>query len=134
MWYTLTLIVGIILIAIAMSILQKTLVFLKSSERAIGTVIELERINGSDGDTFQPVFKFKTRSNEEIIHRHISSSNPPGWKIGETVSIAYDANNPSNARVLTYLGTFLWVVILVAIAMPFIVIGGGYHISQSYLK
>ncbi|MEI9943253.1 MAG: DUF3592 domain-containing protein [Chitinophagaceae bacterium] len=134
MWYTLTLAVGIILLIISLSILRKSLAFLRSSERAVGTVIELERIRDSDGDTFKPIFKYKTISNQEFIYRPISSSNPPGWKIGEEATIAYDPNNPSVARLLTYFGTFSWTIILMAIAMPFIVVGGGYHLSQALLK
>ncbi len=134
MWYSLTLVIGVILLVIAMALMQKTLRFLKDSERTIGTVIELERIKDSDGDTFKPIFKFKTRQNQEIIHRHISSSNPSSWGIGDEVAIAYDYNNPTDARVLTYFGTFSWTIVLTAIAIPLIVVGGGYHIAQHYLR
>jgi hypothetical protein len=74
MWYTLTLAIGIILLAISLLKLKESLTFLRTSERAVGTVIELEKIAGSDGGhTFKPIFKFKTISNQEIIYRHISS-------------------------------------------------------------
>ena len=119
---------------ISLFILRESLAFIRTSERAVGTVIELEKVAGSDGDTFKPIFKFKTALNQEIIYRHISSSNPPGWKIGEEVTIAYDPNNPSVARLLTYFGTFSYTIVLMAIAMPLIVIGGGYHLSQFVLK
>ena len=134
MWYSITLTTGIILLVISLFILKESLAFLRTSERAIGTVIELEKIDGSDGDTFKPIFKFKTSLNQEITYRHISSSNPPGWEVGEEAIIAYDPNNPSVARLLTYFGTFSWSIVLMAIAMPLIVIGGGYHLAQHFLK
>jgi hypothetical protein len=134
MWYTLTLVVGITLLIISLLTLRESLVFLRKSERTVGTVIELERIDGSDGDTFKPIFKFKTSLNREIIYRHFSSSSAPNWKIGEEAMIAYDPNDPYVARLLTYFGTFRWTIVLMAIAMPLIVVGGGYHLSQAVLK
>ncbi|MET0461620.1 MAG: DUF3592 domain-containing protein [Chitinophagaceae bacterium] len=134
MWYTLTLIVGLVLLAISLFLLRESLAFLRSSERAIGTVIELKSISDSDGTTYKPVFRFKTNLGEEIVYTHHSSSNPPGWDIGDKATFAYDAGNPSVARLMTYFGTFNWTVILMSIAMPMIVIGGGYHLSQYVLK
>ncbi|MEO5682564.1 MAG: DUF3592 domain-containing protein [Chitinophagaceae bacterium] len=134
MWYTITLAVGLLLLVVALSKLQKTLSFLKMSERATGTVIELERVKDSDGDTFKPIFKFETKNHQQIIHRHIGSSNPSSWSVGDEVMIAYDSADPSEARVLTYFGTFSWTIILGAIAMPLIIVGGGYYVSLSYLR
>lgn len=134
MWYTVTLAIGIVLLIISLTKLKDSLAFLRNSERATGTVIELERINGSDGDTYKPIFKFKTSLNQETIYRHISSSDPPSWKIGDEATIAYDPSSPSEARLLTYFGTFSWTIVLMAVAMPLIVIGGGYHLSQIVLK
>jgi hypothetical protein len=134
MWYSVTLIAGIIILVISLFLLKEALVFLRTSERAIGTVIKLEKINNSDGDTFKPIFKFKTNLNQEIIYSHIASSNPPAWSIGEEATIAYNSNNPSSAKLLTYFGSFGYTIVVMAIAMPLIVIGGGYHIAQLYLK
>lgn len=134
MWYTLTLIVGVILLITSLVIFKRSLTFLRTSERAVGTVIQIETIHDSEGDTFKPVFRFKTNLNEEMIHKHLFSSNPSNWKIGEKAILAYDRNNPSSVRVLTYFGTFSWTIILMAVSMPLIVIGGGYHLSHYFLK
>jgi hypothetical protein len=134
MWYSVTLIVGIIILVISLFLLKEALGFLRTTERAVGTVIKLEKINNSDGHTFKPVFKFKTSLNQDIIYSHIASSNPPAWSVGEEATIAYNPNNPSSAKLLTYFGIFGFAIVLMAIAMPLIVIGGGYHIAQFYLK
>jgi hypothetical protein len=110
------------------------LAFLKKSERSVATVIEMVTVSDSDGSTYKPVFKFKTALGQEIIHRHNTSSSPPTWKVGEETTIAYELDNPSRARLLTYFGTFSWTIVLMAIAMPMIVIGGGYYLSQAVLK
>ncbi|MEO5890398.1 MAG: DUF3592 domain-containing protein [Ferruginibacter sp.] len=134
MFYSISLTVGIILLALSLIIFKKSLAFIKQSDRAIGTVIELERISDTDGVTFKPIFKFKTSTNQEIIYRHISSSSPSNWDVGEQATIAYDPNIPTKARLLTYFGTFSWTIVLMAISMPLIVIGGGYYVAQAFLK
>lgn len=134
MWYSITLNIGILLLAISLFLLKETLVFLKTTERAVGTAIEIIRTGDSDGPRYKPVFSFKTNTNQEVTYRHIVASSPPGWQIGDKATIAYNANNPSVARLLTYFGVFHWSIVLMAIAMPLLVIGGGYYLSQWVLK
>lgn len=134
MFYTISLIVGIILLGVSLFLLKGSLAFLKSSERATATVIEMETVSGTDGNTYKPIFKFKTRHNQEIVFRKSSSSSPPSWKVGEEATIAYDINDPDKARLLTYFGTFIWTIVLMCIALPFIVIGAGYYLSRFVLK
>lgn len=134
MFYGISLAVGIVLLLISLFMFKESLAFIKASDRAIGTVIELERVDGTDGVTYRPVFKFNTNTNQEFIYRHGSSSSPPGWDIGEEATIAYDPDNPAKARLLTYFGAFSWTIILMALSMPLIVIGGGYYVAQTFLK
>ena len=134
MWYSITLAVGVTLLIISLLTLKKSLAFLRSSNRAIATVIELERISDSDGTSYKPVFKFKAATGQEVIYKQSSSSNPPGWEVGEEATIAYDANNPNEARLLTYFGAFSWTIVLMALAMPMLVVGGGYYLAQQFLK
>jgi hypothetical protein len=134
MFYGITLAIGLILLTISLFIFKESLAFIRKSERATGTVTEMVPVNGSDGVTYKPIFKFKTSTNQEVIYRHISSSSPPNWSVGEEATIAYDPNDPSVARLLTYFGTFSWTIVLMAIAMPLIVIGGGYYVAQLFLK
>ncbi|RYY52108.1 MAG: DUF3592 domain-containing protein [Chitinophagaceae bacterium] len=134
MFYSISLIVGIILLAASLFLFRQSLAFIKQSERATATVIELESITDNDGTTFKPIFRFKTSLNQEVHYRHISSTAPPSWKIGETAIVAYDPGNPEACRLLTYFGVFNWTIILMAIAMPLLVIGGGYFMMQQLLK
>lgn len=114
--------------------MKGTISFLKQSEKAVGRVIEVEKIDGSDGPTYKPIFKFKTTLNKEIIFRNPFSSSPPSFRLGDEATIAYDSNNPNKAKILTFFGSFGLSVILMAIAMPLIVIGGGYHLCQYFFK
>lgn len=134
MFYSITLTIGLILLVVSLFIFKESLEFIKRSERAIATVIELVAIKDSDGTTYKPVFKFKSRHNQEIIYRHIVSSSPANWYVGEEATIAYEPGDPMEAKLLTYFGVFRWTIILMAISMPLIVIGGGYYVAQSFLK
>jgi hypothetical protein len=99
----------------------------------LGRLLNQKR-DGTDGETYKPIFKFKTSTNQEVIYRHISSSSPANWYVGEEATIAYDPTNPTTARLLTYFGAFSWAIVLMAISMPLIVVGGGYYVAQTFLK
>lgn len=119
---------------ISVYLFRGSLRFLKNADRAIATVIEIETISDSDGSTYKPVFRFKTRFNEEKVYRRPYSSSPAGWKVGDEATLAYDANNPDNVKLITYFGSFGLSMVLMAIAMPLIIIGGGFIYCQQFLK
>jgi hypothetical protein len=128
MWYDVTLAAGIILLLISLPVLKASLRFLRVSKRATATVIELERISSSDGDTYKPIFKFETDTLQEIIYTPDSSSTPTIWRVGQKVKIAYDPHNPYSVKVLLFFGMFDWTIILIIAAVLLIIIGGGYHL------
>lgn len=134
MGYSITLIIGGVLALISLLLFNESLKFLKTTERAIGTVIELQEIKDSDGTTYKPVFRFKTLTNEEVIFKSSTSSSPSSWDVGDETLVAYPVKDPSKAKTVTYFGIFGWSIILMAIGLPFIVIGGGFYLAQQFLK
>jgi hypothetical protein len=48
--------------------------------------------------------------------------------------IVYHPDDPSTAKPLTYFGVFGWSILLMAVSMPLLVIGGGYYIAPYFLK
>ena len=134
MWYGIILAVGLVLAAIGLYLLKNSMSFIRNSERATGTVINLEPVRDSDGTTYRAVFRFHTMDRREVIYRQNGSSSPAAWTVGETAEFAYRPENPEGAKLLTYWGSFIGTVILLALAMPFIVIGGGYFLARPFLK
>ena len=134
MWYSITLIIGIVLALVSLFFFKKSLDFLKASNRAIATVVELQEISDSEGRSYKPVFEFKTVTNQVVRFMNATPSNPPAWYIGEETTIAYDSNDPAKAKVMTYFGTFNVSIVLLSIAMPLIVIGGGYFATKIFLR
>jgi len=112
----------------------ESLSFLRTSSRATATVRELETVKDSDGDTYRAIFRYYTASGQEFIYRQVSSSSPATWEVGEEATIAYDPNDPYKARLVTFFSMFGATTVLMAIAMPFIVFGLGYFLSQMVLK
>lgn len=134
MVYNIILLAGLILFGISLYFLKKSLDFLKSGTRTTAVVVQLHEKSDSDGRTWAPVFEYKTHQNQKIRYNYPISSSPAAWTVGEEAAVVYDPNNPENAKVLTYFGTFGRAVIFMAIALPMLLIGGGYYLSLSYLK
>jgi len=135
MGYNIALIIGIGLFITSIFLIRQRLAFIRDSEKTMGTVILLKKEKDSDGGTtYRPVFRFKTKTNQEIVFDHSVTSSPPSWSVGDDATIVYDPDNPDNARLYSYFGVFGVAAILMAVAMPLIVIGGGYHLANIVLS
>jgi hypothetical protein len=135
MLYNITLGVGVLIIVIALFVFKQSLNFLKTAQRAEAVVVDIKKkVGGKGGTMYTPVFGFKTLDNREITYTPNWSSSYTSWKIGDVATIAYDADNPEKVRLVTYFGAFSLAIILLAIAMPLIVVGGGYYLAQPFLK
>lgn len=134
MAYQITLIVGLILLSISIFLSYQAIEFIKHSEKVNGKVIELEKIyrTGNTKPSYKPVFEFITKSGEKIIFRSISSSNPPAWKVDETAIYAYKNEKPNDGKVVTFYGIFGWAIALACLAMPLLIIAGGFFATQTY--
>jgi len=134
MGYTFTLAIGILFLVFSLILFNRSVQFLQTGGRATATVIRLESTSGKKNSSVRPIFSFTTITNQEITYVHSVSSYPPAWKIGEQATIVYDQNKPERVKLLTYFGAFGWAIMLMAFAMPMIVIGGGYHLLQPYFR
>jgi hypothetical protein len=134
MWqYYLILGAGIVLFVAALLSFRNTLSFLKKAERSTATVTSL-RVYDSDGEVFSPLFTFRTRNNIEYTYELPEGTNPSAWSVGETETVIYDPDDPSSVELYTYFRIFAWPLILISIALPLLVIGGGYFIAAQFLK
>jgi hypothetical protein len=134
MGYNVVLVFGIILFAISMFLFRESLDFIKKGSRAVATVVDYKVQKDSDGDTYKPVFKFKTDAGEEIVYTHPFATSPKSWDLGEEVAISYDPSNPYHAKVLSYFSVFNWSIVCMVIAMVLLTISGGYYLTLPLLK
>jgi hypothetical protein len=78
-----------------------TVVFLEHSVRTTGTVIALEEHPDDEGAvSYSPTIRFIANGSAHTVHSKVSS-NPPGFDVGEPVSVRYRKGNPADARVVS---------------------------------
>lgn len=134
MAYRLTLIIGLILLAIAALILQRRLLFLNTGAKTIATVVDFELVNNRarrNSQSYRAVFSFITETNQ-IIKKKVHFGRTTRWYIGHREKIVYNRQHPHNSFVLIYPSTFASVIILTFIALPLIIIGAGYFLAQKF--
>lgn len=134
MFYPIALTIGFTLLLASLLTLKESLAFIRTGERANAVVTELREEKSDDGPTYRPIFTFTTKTGQRVTYSHTMTSSPAGWYVGEPAVVVYDPANTERVKLLTYFGAFLWTIILMALAMPFLVIGGGYYLSRHLLE
>lgn len=131
--YSIFVIVGVLLLAGAITALKRSLRFLKTAERSVGTVVQVvEKQDDNDGTLYYPVYEFPTSANETVTYRHNTSSSNAMWQVGEKTTFIFEPGNPASARFLSYWGIFSWPLGLLAVAVNLVIIGGGYFLLRGY--
>ena len=98
------------------------------------TVIDLIVHYDSEGDTYAPLFEYYTANNEKRTFKSEINSRPASYKVGERVSIVYDTTNEKNVKTISYWGLYRNTIILLSVAMPLLIIGGGYFLYLMKMK
>ncbi|MEC7262468.1 MAG: DUF3592 domain-containing protein [Bacteroidota bacterium] len=121
---------GMLLIAVVMTYYaiknyNATTDLIKNGIRTKAKVIELLRISSDDGYTYKPVFEYRDRSNNVITFNSDVSSSPPAYHVGDLVEIIYSKDS-NMKKVISFWGLYRWTIILLCLASPLLIIGGGY--------
>ncbi len=94
------------------------------------TVIENIPVRGSEGGTmYKPLLEYQLNGKVQTFSPN-ASSNPPAYRIGEKVTLIYDGNT-GDLRILSYWGVYLASNVLLAFALPMLLIGGGYFLFKA---
>ncbi|WP_024769387.1 DUF3592 domain-containing protein [Aquimarina macrocephali] len=123
--YTGMLITAIVLVYFAIKQYYNSKELIATGVKTKAKVIDLIQISGDDGYTYKPVFEYTDRSNNLITFKSEISSSPAPYDIGDIVNIVYDTNN-EDRKIVSFWGLYRWTIILLAIASPLLIIGGGY--------
>lgn len=105
--------------------------FVASARHAQGTVVDLEQhrssssSNGSSGTTYAPVVTFATPDGQTHTFVSNSSSNPPSYSRGESVSVLYDQSKPESGTIDGWFSLWGGITIVGALGAIFTLIGGG---------
>jgi Protein of unknown function (DUF3592) len=134
MGFKITLIVGILFLLLSLFLFRKSVLFIKSNNRSIATVIEITQSGTTTKTSYHGVFKFVTDAGKTVVFEEKSGTSPPSWQVGEKVKVAYNPNKTDQVIVLSYFGAFFGASICLAIAAALIVIGGGYYLTLPFLN
>lgn len=88
-------------------------------------VTDLIEVRSDDGYTYKPVFEYTDRNNNLVTFKSSISSSPAPYSIGDKVNIVYDKHS-DDRKVISFWGLYRWTLILLSIASPLFIIGGGY--------
>lgn len=100
----LSLFLGIGLLAGAGYMFSDTRQLLAAAEKAPGVVVGLERRSSKGGGAEYPVIEFAAVSGEV---RRFTLSGPGDYPTGAVVEVLYDAANPANARLNSFIELWL---------------------------
>lgn len=126
--YGALILVAIVLIYFAAKQYQKTKDLLHDGIRTTATVINMITVSSNDGNTYKPIFEYRDRANNVKTFQAEVSSNPPAYKIGDKQRIIYSPEESDLVKTVSYWGLYRWTIILLSIAMPLLIIGGGYFL------
>jgi hypothetical protein len=123
--------VGFILTALAVFFLVRTRSFIGRSRQTKGTITEMVYGSDSDGGGYTPVFRFRTLEGQEIEVSGNLRTNPPQFKVGQTIEVLYDPENPSKARIKKWFNLYFVPALLGFLGVVFGCIGVGAIIAMS---
>lgn len=106
----------------------------QNGERATGTVITLEESSDSDGSccAYSPVIEFQANGQSYTFESN-NASNPPAYKVGQSVPVLYDPADPANAQINRWSERWLMPIILIP-AMIFASLITSFFLIQSWRR
>ncbi|GAA3682029.1 hypothetical protein GCM10022224_052940 [Nonomuraea antimicrobica] len=123
--------VGLVLLCVCAALAASTAGFLASAGRTDGTVVELtartSTTRGSDGHlrsstSWYPTVEL-TVDGRRYSFQSSTGSNPPSYSEGERVPVAYDPDDPSDARIASFGSAFLAPLIVGGLGVLFTPLG-----------
>jgi hypothetical protein len=124
------LLVSLVLIYFALQQYNNTKSLIDNGIKTKAKVIDLIKIRSDDGYTYKPVFQFTNKKGTDITFKSEISSSPTPYKIGDKVHVIYSRNSEER-KIVSFWGLYRWTIILLSIASPLIIIGGGYFLYSN---
>ena len=116
--------IGLALLALAVLITWNTATWLKRTVEAQGTVTQMLHMTDKDGDvTYKPVVRFSTAEGRTIEFKSSFSTNPPAYRVGQSVAVVYLPDEPEKAQIRGFLSLWMGPMIIAFIGAIFFLIG-----------
>ncbi len=115
--------IGLVLALLASWMVTRERAFARTAARATGTVVELDRSN-ADGNAYYPVVRFVTAAGDTVTFTSHTGSNPPSYRVGETVEVLYSADDPRDARTAGFFSQHIGSFVFGLLGLIFLAVGG----------
>ncbi|MBO9731462.1 MAG: DUF3592 domain-containing protein [Chitinophaga sp.] len=132
--YSIFIIIGSLLLVAAVASMKNRMAFLNKGERAVGTVVNLEKRKDDEGEFYYPVFEVRTRQQERMEYKSSGGSSFPLWKVGDTRNFIFIPGKPETLVHLSYWKLFGWSLILMSVSVDLLMIGAGYFLLSGYFN
>lgn len=133
--------IAAVLIVVAGGMAISTTRFLSGAELAVGTVIDLERVQNAApltardaGILYYPRIEYKHPSAGRIVFTARAGANPPTIDAGETVDVLYDPRNPKVHRIENFWEIWGRALIVGGTGLGFALVGLVYFAGFGALK
>jgi hypothetical protein len=115
---------GLILLAVAAFSYMREVSFLKATENATGTVVDLYYSSSTNGGgSFCPVIDFNTKAGEPVRYYGNVCSQPPAYDIGDKIDVVYDPADIKHVAIDAFWSEYLGAIIFAGIGLPFFLLG-----------
>lgn len=98
---------------------HSTSTFIDDAGSAQGEVIELVARRSSDSTTYAPRYRFVVEGQQAYTVISSSSSSPPAYDVGEQVKVLYDPENPTDAKIDSFMGLWFGPVLIIGMGLVF---------------
>jgi hypothetical protein len=132
--YAIFILIGTILAILSYAFIKDTIYLIRHGEKTTATITRIEEVDSSDGPSYYRVLSFTTIDGKNIEYTCHYESSLPTTSLGGEVPIVYDPHNPSEVKVLTYLGAFTPPIVMGTIAAGLLFLGIGYFVAQTVLR
>lgn len=112
--------IGLLFLLVTVILFFRLLALLAQGNNAEGTVIRL--VEDEEDHMFAPVVQFTTSNGKTAEFTHPIFENPP-YKIGQTVQVLYNRNDPGKAKIRTFSSMYLLPLVLGILGAGFVAAG-----------
>jgi len=117
------LIAGVVLTLFGLLAARQTASFRSRAGAAVGRVTGLHDFVANDSAVTGPIVDFETADGKSVRFASRTGSNPSAFRVGDTVRVLYDRDQPEEAKVDSFVSLWLGPVLFTALGAACLVAG-----------
>lgn len=123
--------IGLALLMLGIVSFSRARRLMSNGSLVLATVVENIPSRGSEGGVmYTPLMEYSIDGSVRSFSPS-AMANPPAYAVGEKINLIYDPNNNNDIRIRSYWGVYLASNILLAIALPMVLISIGYFLFKA---